>query len=201
MRTFFGSAAIWCTISVMFLVELAGGAAGNDSRLLELGALPDSGQINHQYWRLLTAGFLHYDVTHFALNTLLLLLVAPVVERRAGAIRLLVIFLGGSLVSFAGILLKHLFWPSQGISLGASGGLFALLGAGLVLVWQVPSPSRLVRLRLLVPLVVGLIYSILPRVTMIGHVVGLVVGIAIALVLPLTAASSEAAGARELTSR
>jgi len=200
MRTFFGSGAIWCTISVMFLVELAGGAVGNDTRLLELGALPDSGQINHQYWRLLTAGFLHYDMTHFALNTLLLFLVAPVVERRAGAGRFLVIFLGGSLVSFGGILLKHLFWPSQGVSLGASGGLFALLGAGLVLVWQLPSPGRLVRLRLLVPLVVGLVYSVLPRVTMIGHVVGLVVGAAVALALPLHASSPVVPGFRGLSS-
>jgi membrane associated rhomboid family serine protease len=201
MRTFFGSTAIWCTMSVMFLVELAGGAVGNDTRLLQLGALPDSGQINHEYWRLLTAGFLHYDVIHFALNTLLLFLVAPVVECRAGAVRLLVIFLGGSLVSFAGILLKHLFWPSQGVSLGASGGLFTLLGAGLVLVWQLPSPGRLVRIRLLVPLFVGLAYSFLPRVTMIGHLVGLVVGTAIALALPLPAASLVIPGARDLSSR
>lgn len=201
MRTYLGSVAIFCVMSATFLLELARNAAGNDARLLGLGALPDSGQIHYEYWRLLTAGFLHYDLTHFALNTLLLLLVGPVVELRAGTASLLLIFLGGSVASCAGILMKHLFWPSQGVSLGASGGLFALLGAGLVLVFRLPSQSRLVRLRLLVPLFLGLTYSVLPRVTMIGHVVGLVVGTAVALVLPLNAASPVLAGARASSSR
>jgi membrane associated rhomboid family serine protease len=188
MRTYLGSVAILCVMTVMFFSELGGGAVGNDARLLALGALPDSGQIDHEYWRVLTAGFLHYDVTHFALNTLLLLLVGPVVERRAGTASLLLIFLVGSVASCAGILMKHLFWHSQGVSLGASGGLFALLGAGLVLVFRLPSQSRLVRLRLMVPLFFGLAYSLLPRVTMIGHIVGLVVGSAVGLSLPLSPA-------------
>jgi membrane associated rhomboid family serine protease len=175
-------------MSATFLLELVGGAVGNDARLLGLGALPDSGQIHHEYWRLLTAGFLHYDLTHFALNALLLLLVGPVVERRAGTAWLLVIFLVGSVASCAGMLMKHLFWPSQGVSLGASGGLFALLGTGLVLVFRLPSQSRLVRIRLMVPLVLGLAYSVLPGVTMIGHIVGLVVGTTMALLIPLNAA-------------
>jgi membrane associated rhomboid family serine protease len=103
--------------------------------------------------------------------------------------------------SCAGILAKHLLWPSQGVSLGASGGLFALLGTGLVLVFRLPSQNRLVRIRLMVPLVVGLVYSVLPRVTMIGHIVGLVVGTAIALALPLDAVSPMVPGAHDLSSR
>ena len=195
MRTYLGSAAILCVMIAAYFVELATNAVGNDAGLLVLGALPDSGQIDHEYWRLFTAGFLHYDVTHFALNTLLLLLVGPVVERRAGTTWLLVIFLVGSVASCAGILMKHLFWPSQGVSLGASGGLFALLGTGLVLVFRLPSQSRLVRIRLMVPLVFGLTYSMLPRVTMIGHIVGLVVGTTMALLIPLSAAPPAVAGA------
>ena len=201
MRTYLGSAAILCVMSAAFLLELATHAVGNDAGLLALGALPDSGQIHNEYWRLFTAGFLHYDLTHIVLNILLLLLVAPVVERRAGTAWLLFIFLGGSVASCIGMLVKHLLWPSQGVSLGASGGLFALLGTGLVLVFRLPGQSRLVRIRLLVPLFVGLICSVLPRVTMIGHVVGLVVGTAIALALPLPAASPVIPGARDLSSR
>ena len=186
---------------LMFLLELARNAVGDDAGLLGLGALPDSGQIHHEYWRLLTAGFLHYDLTHVVLNTLLLFLVGPVVERRVGTTWLLLIFLGGSLVSFAGILLKHLFLPSQGVSLGASGGLFALLGAGLVLVFRLPSQSRSVRIRLMVPLVFGLTYSVLPRVTMVGHIVGLVVGATFALLFPPSAASPVIAGPRSSNPR
>ncbi len=195
MRTYFGSAAIFCLMAVMFLIELGGGAVGNDARLLGLGALPDSGKIHHEYWRLLTAGFLHYDLTHVVLNTLLLLLVGPVVERRAGTAWLLLVFLSASVASCAGILVKHLLWPSPGVSLGASGGLFALLGAALVLVFRLRSQSRSVRIRLMVTLFVALAYSVLPGVSMIGHIVGLVVGTTMALLIPLNAAPPAVAGA------
>ena len=201
MRTYLGSAAICCVMTAMFLLELARNAVGNDAGLLGLGALPDSGQIHHEYWRLLTAGFLHYDLTHIVLNTLLLLLVGPVVERRAGTAWLLLIFLSGSVASCIGMLVKHLLWPSQGVSLGASGGLFALLGAALVLVFRLHSQSRLVRIRLMVMLFVGLTYSVLPGISMIGHIVGLVVGTTIALLIPLNAAPPAVAGARALSSR
>lgn len=175
-------------MSGVFVLEIARNAIGNDARLLALGALPDSGQIHHEYWRLITAGLLHYDVTHFVLNTLLLLLVAPVVERRVGAVWLLIIFLTASVASCLGMLVKHQLWPSPGVSLGASGGLFALLGSGLVLVFfRLRSQSRPVRIGLVAGLVAGLTYSVLPGISMIGHIIGLLVGTAIALLIPLDA--------------
>ena len=189
MRTRIGSTAIAGAIIAIFFLELARNAVGNDARLLALGALPDSGQIHHEYWRLITAGFLHYDLTHLVLNTLLLLLIGPVVERRAGVAWLLLIFLTASVASFLGILIKHQLWPSQGVSLGASGGVFALLGAALVLVFRLPSQNRRLRIRLVVVFVGGLTYSVLPGISMIGHVTGLLVGAAIALLIPLDAAS------------
>lgn len=184
----------------MFLLELARNAVGNDARLLELGALPDSGQIHHEYWRLIVAGFLHDDLTHVALNTLLLLLVGPFVERRAGTGWLLLIFLIASVASFLGILVKHQLWPSLGVSLGASGALFGLLGAALVLVFRLPSQSRRVRIRGLVVLVVGLTYSALPGISMIGHIVGLIVGAGMALLMPLDPARPAVTGAGGHTS-
>ena len=181
MRTRLGSIAIFCVITAVFVLERATGAVGNDARLLGLGALPDSGQLDHEYWRLITFGFLHYDLTHLLLNTVLLLLVGPIVERRAGTAWLLLIFLSASVASGAGILFKHQLWPSQGASIGASGGLFGLLAAALVLVDRLPSQSRFVRAGLIVALVLGLTYSVLPGISMVGHIIGLIVGTAIAL--------------------
>jgi membrane associated rhomboid family serine protease len=181
MRAPLGSIAILCVITAVFVLERAAGAVANDVRLLQLGALPDNGQLNHEYWRLITFGFLHYDATHILLNTLLLLLVGPLVERSAGTAWLLLIFLGSSVASGVGILFKHQLWPSHGASIGASGGLFGLLGAALVLVWRLPSQKRLVRVSLFVVLAGGLIYSLLPGVSLVGHIVGLVAGAVIAL--------------------
>ncbi len=189
MRTRIGSAAVVGVMVAMFLLELARNAVGNDARLLGLGALPDSGQFHHEYWRLITAGFLHYDLRHLILNTLLLLLIGPVVERRAGVAWLLLIFLTASVASFVGILIKHQLWPSEGVSLGASGGVFALLGAALVLVFRLRSQNRRLRIRLAVVFVGGFTYSVLPGISMIGHITGLLAGAAIALLIPLDAAS------------
>ena len=184
MRTRIGSAGILFTITAMFLVELARGAVANDGELLRLGALPDSGQIHNDYWRLITFGFLHWDLRHLLLNTALLFLLGPIVERRARTGGLLIIFLSASVASGIGILVKHQIWPAEGVSLGASGGMFGLLGAALVLVFRRRSGSRL-RTVLITALVLGLIYSFLPGVSMIGHIVGLILGTALALVIPL----------------
>jgi membrane associated rhomboid family serine protease len=186
-----GSAAIFCVISGVFLFELAKGAVGNDALLLQLGALPDTSGIDHEYWRLIVAGFLHYDLTHLLLNILLLLLLGPYVERHGGIGPLLVIFLTASVASFLGINLKHQLWPSPGVSLGASGGMFGLLGAALVLAFRIREESRRIRIRLIAVLVLGLTYSALPGISMIGHIVGLILGAMVAIFLPARAAALE----------
>src|SRR5665213_1161147 len=101
MRSFPGSTFLLCAIAAMFAVEVSKGAVGNDSVLLALGALPDSGQLHGEYWRLVAFGFLHANFTHVLLNAMLLCLVAPVTELRVGAVRLVVLFLGASIASGA----------------------------------------------------------------------------------------------------
>lgn len=182
-----GSACLFGLIALMFLAELATGAVGSDARLLALGALPDNGEIHRQYWRLVTFGLLHSDLTHILLNTALLLLVAPAVERRAGASWLFLLFAIASVASGIAILLKHQLWPSHGVSVGASGGLFGLLAAALVLVFRVGRRGSLARAALIAALVVGLAYSFLPGISMAGHLTGLAVGAAFALFIPLAA--------------
>ena len=182
-------------MAAIFLVELATGAIRNDARLLQLGALPDSGEIGHEYWRLITFGFLHWDFTHLLLNSILLIILGPIVERHVGTAWLLLVFLTTSVASGAGILFKHQVWPSQGVSLGASGGLFGLLGAAFVLAFRVPAQTTFARMRLIIVLAVGLTYSVLPGVSMIGHIIGLVVGTAMAFLIPQASARSVVADA------
>jgi membrane associated rhomboid family serine protease len=171
-------------MAAIFLVELATGAIRNDARLLRLGALPDSGEIGHEYWRLITFGFLHWDLTHLLLNSVLLIILGPIVQRRGGTAWLFLVFLTASVASGAGILFKHQVWPSQGVSLGASGGLFGLLGAAFVLAFRDRVQTTFARMRLIIVLAVGLTYSVLPGVSMIGHIIGLVVGTAMAFLIP-----------------
>jgi membrane associated rhomboid family serine protease len=183
--------ALFGLLAAMFLVEFARGAVGNDSRLLILGALPDSGGLDREYWRLVAFGFLHYDLTHILLNSVLLLLAGPAVERRAGARWVFIIFLAASVASGVGILVKHQLWPSEGVSVGASGGMFGLLAAALVLVFRAGAGSRLARTALVIALLAGLAYSTLPGVSMVGHIIGIAVGAAIALCIPRRSAIEE----------
>ena len=68
MRNFPGTMSLLVVIGIAFAVGLARGAIGNDAVLLSLGALPDSGQPSGQYWRFLTFGLLHANLTHVVAN-------------------------------------------------------------------------------------------------------------------------------------
>lgn len=177
MRAYAGSAAVLLTILAVFALEVAKGVVANDAGLISVGALPDAAMLDGEYWRLISFGFLHWDLTHLLLNSGLLLVAGPIAERRAGAGWLLTVFLIASMASGVGILLKHLLLPSLGASVGASGGMFGLLGFALVLVFRFPSRRARVRRVLAVFVAGAFVYSILPGISMVGHVVGFAVGI------------------------
>ncbi len=86
-----------------------------------------------QYWRLLTAAFLHSGATHLALNMVGLWSAGPLVNRLYGNAQCLLIYLGSALVANA---TSVLFAPPQSLSVGASGAVFGVLGALIVAVFQ-----------------------------------------------------------------
>jgi membrane associated rhomboid family serine protease len=175
--TYIGSAVILLAIAVVFVFEMAMGVVANDAGLIKLGALPDASRLNGEYWRLVSFGLIHWDLTHLLLNSGLLLVAGPIAERRAGAGWLLAVFLAASVASGAGILVKHFLFPSSGASLGASGGMFGLLGFALVLAFRFPPRGTISRRVLMVVVVCAFAYSLLPGISMVGHVVGFVIGI------------------------
>jgi rhomboid protease GluP len=83
-----------------------------------------------QWWRLLTAIFLHVSVLHLLLNTVGLLLLAPALEEGLGRRRFLVVYVGAGAAGAAASL--AVYHPQLG--LGASGAIFGVAG-GLVPLW------------------------------------------------------------------
>ena len=86
---------------------------------------------NGEYYRLITSGFLHANLLHIAPNMLSLVFVGPALERMIGPLALPAVYLlsllGGSAAVYA--------FGSIGLPVvGASGALFGLFGACLVLV-------------------------------------------------------------------
>lgn len=78
-------------------------------------------------WRLLSSVFLHRDLLHFALNGLALFGLGRICEAVFGSVRFALLFVASGL---AGSLLSQ--FGGVDLSAGASGGLFGLMGAGVV---------------------------------------------------------------------
>jgi len=178
--------ALVVTLIVAFVCEVAIGAAGSETRLLALGALRTRGWSASDSWRILTFSFLHLNAVHLLLNVVALYWIGRIVEPRVGAAGLLTVFAGGALTSgIAGMLLGQ-FLPTTGIAVGASGAVFGLLAAAVVLVFRSDDAQRerdrRLRPVLLACLVVAVLTSFLPGISLAGHVGGLIGG---ALVVPL----------------
>jgi rhomboid protease GluP len=82
-----------------------------------------------QWWRLLTAGFLHGGLLHIAMNSWVLLDLGAQVEEIYGSARLLVIYFFATICGF----LASMFWSPMAPSVGASAGIFGLIGAMIAL--------------------------------------------------------------------
>ena len=176
LRFGWGTASILLIIAVVFAVESAHGVFENDTALLRLGALPNAG-LHGQYWRLVLFGLLHWNALHIIENAFCLLCLGLIVERRVGTGALMVLFFVASIASGLAILLKYQFIFASGSSVGASGGMFGIMGAALVLTQRVPPASALIRYGLWLFPIGGLAVSLMPQSSLIGHVAGLLVGV------------------------
>jgi rhomboid protease GluP len=114
-----------------FLGELTTGALNDRRQLYLLGAAYTPAILEGQWWRLLTAQFLHFDVLHLACNLVGLFSLGPFVELTLGRFKFLSVYLlsgfGGLATATAADVL--LFPDSQSLLLGASAGVLGLVGA------------------------------------------------------------------------
>ncbi|SUZ99703.1 uncharacterized protein METZ01_LOCUS52557, partial [marine metagenome] len=78
---------------------------------------------------LLTALFLHAGPLHLLMNMLVLLLLGAPFEERIGTRRLLIVFFAGGLLASLGSGLLALWQGQDSIHIGASGAVFAVMGA------------------------------------------------------------------------
>ena len=130
-----------------------------------------------QYARLVTSAFLHASVLHLATNMITLYIVGAPLERVLRPVRYLIVYflsaLGGSLFSV---------WlsPEFSIGVGASGAIFGLFGALLVLRRQVGAEAGALAVLIGLNLVISFT---LPNISWQAHIGGLVTGTLVALAL------------------
>jgi membrane associated rhomboid family serine protease len=117
----------------VYVAELVtgGGVNGTGSTIYLHGVLFGPLIEQGDWWRLLTAAFLHYGPVHLILNMVGLYWFGSLLEERIGSGRYLMLYLVSGLAGSAGALL----WSNGFLTptVGASGAIFGILGAGLVL--------------------------------------------------------------------
>ncbi len=120
--------AVLVLLAAIFVVEVRVGALASKESIIAMGALARERVVAGEYWRLLTAPWLHGGTEHLVGNGIALYILGMVCEAAFGRAQLVVLYvlsgLAGSLVSIL---------VSVGPSVGASGAIFGLQGAAIVL--------------------------------------------------------------------
>jgi membrane associated rhomboid family serine protease len=140
--------------------------------------LDDSGNLaglsQGEWWRLLTAAFLHGGILHLLFNMYALYLFGPQLEAAFGHVRFAALYvlsaLGGSAVSY-------LFANPVQPSLGASGAVFGILGATLVVSRRLRYDVRGVTVLIGINLALGFVIE---GIDWRAHLGGLITGMAVA---------------------
>jgi membrane associated rhomboid family serine protease len=115
----------------IYLLQLAGGATVNSDSgwIYEHGALYGPLVAHGDWYRLITAAFLHYGPIHLGMNMLALWWIGRPLEDWLGPVRYLLLYLVSGLAGSAGALIAN---PTS-VTVGASGAIFGILGAAIVL--------------------------------------------------------------------
>lgn len=171
----------------IYLVQLlmGSGLSANTGWIYEHGvlvssAVDSSGQVvgvaEGEWWRLGTAMFLHYGLLHLGMNMLVLWFIGPALEDYLGHGRYALLYVVSGLAGAAGALIAS---PNS-LTVGASGAIWGLMGAALVL------EARRIYVfggQALGLVAINLVLTFaIPGVSIGGHIGGLIGGAASALV-------------------
>ena len=171
---------------LVFVVMTVIGSTENVEFMLGHGAMFAPAIIeDKEFYRFFTCMFLHFGFMHLAGNMVVLLFLGDNVERAVGKIKFVLIYLIGGMIGSLGSFLYALFYNPGIVSAGASGAIFAIIGALLWLV--IRNKGRIedmTTLRICVLIAYALYNGITSEnVDMAAHIFGLFGGFLAAIVL------------------
>jgi membrane associated rhomboid family serine protease len=128
---------------------------------------------NHEWYRLITSGFLHFGILHIAMNMYMLFQLGKLLEPPLGRLRYGLLYfaclLGGSL----GVLVLE--GSSTGLHGGASGAVFGLMGAAAIGMQR--RGINIFQTGLGATLMINLLLTFtIPGISIGGHIGGIVMG-------------------------
>jgi membrane associated rhomboid family serine protease len=156
----------------IYLAELAQGAGiqSASGSIFFNGALDGPDVANGDWWRLISAAFLHYGPIHLGMNMLALWWFGQALEHALGKARFLMLYLVAGLAGSAGALLV----TPLAYTVGASGAIFGILGAALVLERQ---GSMVFGGQAMTLIVINLVFTFaVGNISIGGHIGGLIGG-------------------------
>ncbi|MFR9778827.1 rhomboid family intramembrane serine protease [Micromonospora sp. MS34] len=130
-----------------------------------------------EWYRLITAMFLHYGLVHLLLNMWALWVLGRTLEAVLGPLRFLALYL---IAGLGGNVAAYLFSPQNSSTVGASTAIFGLFAAIFVIMRRLGRDTSAI----LPILVINLVFTFtVPGISIAGHLGGLVTGALMALVL------------------
>jgi rhomboid protease GluP len=187
----------WLMIAAMGVIYVVAEMRGGSESLrvlVDLGAMwPPYVEQRGEWWRLVTALFLHLGPLHLGVNALMLYVLGRPAEQTYGSFRLLFLYLLGGIASTGFVLwLSTSGYTEPSVLIGASGAVMAVFGA--IVAHRLVSWLRFrdpVDKRALILLPAILVLQIAadlasPQVSLAAHTSGFVAGFLIGLALTLT---------------
>jgi membrane associated rhomboid family serine protease len=172
---------VWALLGGIFAMFVVQTVLGNQTWVhIRLGALDGDRVRDGELWRLWSCTFLHHGLGHLVLNGFSLYVLGSLLERLLGASRFALIYV----VSAAGAGLASAWSVDGRVSVGASGAIFGLLGAGAVVAFRPGGliPASVVaraRSAVVAVLVANLFLALVPSIDAWAHVGGALTGAAL----------------------
>jgi len=175
-----------------FVLEINAGGSKNLITLDYLGALIPVKVLSGQWWRVISANFLHYGALHLSTNMLALYYLGKLIEINLGAARYLFIYLFsgiGAMVAFT--IFSLLQGDNNAFLVGASAAIMGLVGTLLAIssyVWlkrKTPMNAKRLRLVIIIIIVQFIFENLIPQVSFYSHLFGLISGFLLGLIVLL----------------
>jgi membrane associated rhomboid family serine protease len=128
---------------------------------------------NHQYYRIITSGFLHAGLIHIALNSWFIWILGQLIEQAVGKLRFTLLFLVSMIGGSVGALALS---AANSPTIGASGAAFGLLGAALVMA-KLRRNEQLAQQLLLTAVINFVLTLTISGISVGGHIGGFVTGL------------------------
>ena len=154
---------------------------GNQQALVAWGADVAVLVAQGEWWRLVSAIFIHIGIIHLLFNSYALMFIGPLLEELLGKERFLAFYLATGVIGFA---LSNWYYPPLLVTAGASGAVFGMIAMAVVLSRRWGSWGTILQQQLVHWIIYAFVFGIFIGANNAAHFGGALAGAALAFALP-----------------